>query len=192
MTENGAYELLNRISGTYPVQYKGFTGEERERIFTELERNFKGYTDDDIHDALSAYINSPDSKMPPSPGQLKNLVSVKKKSDGKSQDWDKTRLCYDEEGRLWYNQLYEEVESKVTPGKKLLKPVAGSRPFDGKKGYTPVRIPRSNEELVEISRKRGWDYKVIECEDGRKSYSFSDEIVAYLDNERFLGRNRNV
>ena len=192
MTDSGILEYIDRVCGTYPLQYKGFSQDEMRRITNEAKRNFQAFTDDEIFDALMAYINQPDSKMPPSPGQLKSLVSVKKSNHVKDQNWDKTRLCYDEEGRLWYNQLYEEVESKTTPGRMLTKPIPGSRPFDGKKGYTPVRIPRSNEELVEISKKRGWEYKVVEYKDGRKTYSFSDEITVYLDNERFMGINKNI
>lgn len=184
MTDKGILDYIDRICGTYPLQYKGFTQEEMKRIVNEAKRNFQAYPDDDVHDALTAYINGPDSKMPPSPGQLKALMSKKTETDTE-RDWDKTRLVVDEEGRLFYNQLYTVEKSETDPGRKVFKPLPDSRPFDGKKGYTPVRVPRTDEELVGICKKRGWSYKVTVTPEGKKRYEFDQRLYDYAENEKF-------
>lgn len=182
MTDQGIYDFIDRLQGTYPLQYKGFSTTEMDQIRAAAKRNYQAFTDDEVYDALTAYINGPESRMPPSPGQLKALMV---KEENKAEiDFDTTRLCYDDEGRLWYNQAYEKAPSDTHPGKKVLKPIGGSRPFDGKKDYCPARVPHSNEELVAICKKRGWSYRVTQRINGLQDYDWDPRLHDYLNVER--------
>jgi len=179
MTDNGILELVDRLCGTYPLQYKGFSQDEMRRITNEAKRNFQAFTDDEVFDALTAYINNPDSKMPPSPGQLKGMMH-KKTEDNIERDWDKTRLVFDDEGRLFYNQLYEKATSSTDPGRKVIKPLPNTRPFDGAKDYHPVHVPLTDDELVAICKKRGWEYKITETPEGKKRYTYDQKLYEYV------------
>lgn len=185
MTASGIQNIINRLLGTYPLQYKGFDKEALMRIYESMRFNFEQFDDGEINDALSAFINTDEKGMPPSAGQLKAIINRGKPTTNKEQNWDKSRLVYDDQGRLFYNQAYEEVKSDKDPSHNAIRWLP-DRPLDGKKGFRRVRVPLDHSELQAAARKHGKKYGLKTAKDGRQEWDVDNEFVMnYIDNDRF-------
>ena len=185
MTSQGIQNIINRLLGTYPLQYKGFDKDALMRIYEQMRYNFEQFDDDEVNDALTGFINADEKGMPPSAGQIKSYINRRQTVARAEQNWDKTRLVEDDQGRLYYNQAFEYVRSDRDPSQMAVRWLP-DRPLDGKKGFKRVRVPLNHDELQQVARKHGWKYERNEDKDGKVSYDCDiQQITDWIDNDRF-------
>lgn len=181
MTHDGILEFKERLIGAYLSFFRNLDPQMKKARDESIKYDFANYSDEDVMFALTRYKETDSRGFPPSNSQLIAIINSRRRPAAE-QDWDRTRIFEDADGRIWYNEEYVEEKSKRDPSRTILRPT-GNRPLNGRKGFHQVRTPYTNEQLVEISRKNGWEYSVTE-KDEIKYYEFDEaKIRDFIERE---------